>query len=248
MLMKNELTHSTQRSDLSTNVDVEEIKKFDALAREWRDPKGKFSSVLEFNRVRLEYITSQITKHFGNRRIRILDVGCGAGLLTQPLAEQGHDVLGIDASETNIRVANEHGKSLENLEYRHVLSTTLIDEPTRFDLVLNTEVLEHVPHPDRLLRECAGLIASDGMMILATINRTILSFVVAIVGAEYVIRALPIGTHKWRAFVTPKEIQDALTPLDLTIGKTQGMKYNPITHQWGFSNSSKVNFLVSVLK
>ncbi|MEZ9233080.1 bifunctional 2-polyprenyl-6-hydroxyphenol methylase/3-demethylubiquinol 3-O-methyltransferase UbiG [Vibrio amylolyticus] len=246
MLMKNELTASkTAHSD---NLDTDEVKKFDALANEWRNPNGKFSSVLAFNQVRLDYTKRQIEQHFGDRTIRILDVGCGAGLLTQPLAELGHTVLGIDASQTNIRVASQHGQSIENLQYRHVLSGTILNESQTFDLVLNTEVLEHVPDPALLLKECAMLIAPKGMMVLATLNRTFQSYLVGIIGAEYVIRALPVGTHQWRAFVTPKEIQRVLIPLGLEVGKTQGMAFNPLTKHWRFSKSDKVNYLVPVFK
>lgn len=242
MLYKDKLTNA------SNNLNASEIERFDALAYEWRNPNGAFANVLAFNEIRLKYIRSEILGHFGNKPISILDVGCGAGLLTQPLAEMGHEVVGIDASGVNIDVASHHGRFLKNLAYRHTLSNTLLNEEKRFDLVLNTEVVEHVPYPARLLAECGELVMPGGMMIVATLNRTWQSFVIGIIGAEYILRALPIGTHSWRAFVTPEEIKHALQTSSFSFGEPRGMRYNPICKRWRLTNSDKVNYLLTARK
>jgi 2-polyprenyl-6-hydroxyphenyl methylase/3-demethylubiquinone-9 3-methyltransferase len=245
MLLKNSLKKAQVTDQDSTNINQEEVAKFDALAEEWRNPKGKFSTVIAFNHERLRYVKQTIAERFGDQKITVLDVGCGAGLLTQPLAECGHSVIGIDASEVNIEVANRHGKGLDNLNYRHVLSRTLVQEGQRFDLVLNTEVLEHVPDPTQLLEECAQLVAPGGIMILATLNRTWQSYLVGIIGAEYILRALPKGTHDWHAFVTPQEIENTLTQQGFTMSQPVGMAFNPLTRQWRLCPSDKVNYLVT---
>jgi 2-polyprenyl-6-hydroxyphenyl methylase/3-demethylubiquinone-9 3-methyltransferase len=237
-----------QISQPHNNVDEKEIAKFTALAHDWRDPNGRFASVLAFNEIRLSYITSQLNRYFGGRKLSILDVGCGAGLLTQPLAELGHYVVGIDANATNIEVAKFHSRHLHNLSYRHELSHTLLQESQRFDLVLNTEVIEHVPNPAQLLEECGELVSAEGMMIVATLNRTLLSYLVGIVGAEYILKALPKGTHSWTSFVTPYEVQKALRSKGFTIGNAQGMTYNPLTKKWRLTHSDKVNYILPAFK
>ncbi|MCK6262134.1 bifunctional 2-polyprenyl-6-hydroxyphenol methylase/3-demethylubiquinol 3-O-methyltransferase UbiG [Vibrio sp. ZSDE26] len=251
MRLKNKLTY-TQDSN-GQNLRPEEVAKFDELAHEWRNPKGKFASVLAFNQVRLQYITTEITHQYGSKKIRILDVGCGAGLLTQPLAEAGHEVLGIDASQVNISVANHHGKHLPNLHYRHALSDALVADTrnnllTAFDLVINTEVLEHVPNPRLLLEECCALVAPLGILIIATLNRTWQSYLIGIIGAEYILRALPVGTHSWKSFVTPSEVEQAICPLGFKVNQIEGMRYNPLTQQWKFARSYDVNYLLSAVR
>jgi 2-polyprenyl-6-hydroxyphenyl methylase/3-demethylubiquinone-9 3-methyltransferase len=248
MLLKDTLTKpQTSNQDLP-NISDDEIAKFDALANEWRDPNGKFANVLAFNRARLSYVKQQISAHFGPKKISILDVGCGAGLLTQPLAEMGHSVVGIDASGVNIEVASRHAKGLENLQYRHVLSQSLLQETQRFDLVLNTEVLEHVPDPTKLLQECSQLVSPHGIMILATLNRTWQSYLIGIIGAEYILRALPKGTHDWRAFVKPKEIEHTLSQKGYTLSQAVGMSFNPLSNSWRLTKSDKVNYLLTAYR
>jgi len=234
--------------DHLSNIDKQQIKKFDALAHEWRNPDGKFATVMSFNQVRLSYIKSKITAHFGAKKLSILDVGCGAGLLTQPLAELGHQVLGIDASEFNVQVASRHGKHLDNLNYSHALSGSLVEDKRVFDLVLNTEVVEHVPEPQQLLAECGQLVRPGGMVITATLNRNLFSFLIGIVGAEYILKALPKGTHSWRAFVTPAEVKQALGHQEFLFGSTQGMSYNPLSRKWKLTNWDKVNYLLDAYK
>ncbi|WP_028108381.1 bifunctional 2-polyprenyl-6-hydroxyphenol methylase/3-demethylubiquinol 3-O-methyltransferase UbiG [Ferrimonas futtsuensis] len=243
MLSKDKLTGTPD------NLSSEEVRRFDALAEEWRKPDGAFHTVLEFNRVRLHHILNEIQRHFGDKPLSILDVGCGAGILTEPLARAGHQVLGIDASAVNIRVARQNGWELSaNLSYRHCLSQTLVEEGAGFDLVLNTEVVEHVPDPARLLKECGELVKPGGMMMVATLNRTWKSYLIGIIGAEYVLRALPKGTHSWRAFVTPDEVTHALSPLGFSCHSPKGMSYNPLSRRWRLCSSDKVNYLMSAIK
>ena len=230
------------------NLNPQETARFDALAHAWRDPNGAFATVLSFNEIRLTYIKAEMAKHFGCKTISIVDVGCGAGLLTQPLAEMGHQVLGIDASGVNIDVANHHGGAFSNLTYRHTLSEALLKEEQRFDLVLNTEVVEHVPDPAALLKECGELVSPGGMMIVATLNRTWQSYLIGIIAAEYLLRALPKGTHEWRAFVTPDEVKNALLSHEFVFGEAKGMTYNPLTKRWRLTNSDRVNYLLSAIK
>ncbi len=250
MLLKDKLSSPKNINCKEDNIDETEVAKFDALAHEWRNPNGKFANVLAFNQVRLRYVLEEIQHHFGDRKIRILDVGCGAGLLTQPLAEAGHHVLGIDASHVNVEVASKHGKALPNLRYRQALVETLIEErqhnvEMEYDLVLNTEVVEHVPDPNALLSDCADLVAANGIMVVATLNRTLMSFLVGIIGAEYILRALPIGTHYWPAFVTPEEIKTTLEPKGFCLNQSIGMAFNPFTKNWKFTSSDKVNYLIT---
>lgn len=243
MLSKDKLTGTPD------NLSPEEVRRFDALAQEWRKPDGAFHTVHEFNRVRLHHILNEIQRHFGDAPLSILDVGCGAGILTEPLARAGHQVLGIDASAVNIRVARQNGWELAaNLSYRHCLSQALLEEGASFDLVLNTEVVEHVPDPARLLRECGALVRPGGMMVVATLNRTWKSYLIGIIGAEYVLRALPKGTHSWSAFVTPSEVVDALSSQGFSCDPPAGMSYNPLTRRWRLGSSDKVNYLMSAFK
>ncbi|USD39501.1 bifunctional 2-polyprenyl-6-hydroxyphenol methylase/3-demethylubiquinol 3-O-methyltransferase UbiG [Ferrimonas sp. SCSIO 43195] len=245
--------------ELAANLSEREIEKFDALAEAWWDPDGPFKTVLAFNAVRLQYITDAIDAHLAdaaglgqtseNQPLTVLDVGCGAGLLAEPLARQGHRVTAIDASAHNIEVARRHARlSATQVDYRHCLTTALLQERQQYDVVLNTEVVEHVPDPQALLTECGQLLKPGGLLIVATLNRTIKSFFVAIIGAEYVLRALPRGTHDWRAFVSPTEIIQAIAPQGFEINDLTGMSYNPFSRRWRPSHSADVNYLLSARK
>ena len=214
MLTKDQLDDAVMASD---TVDPVEIARFTSLAKEWWNPNGKFRAIHKFNPVRRDYILNAISEHFGlklsGRRalvgLDILDVGCGAGLLCEPLAEQGAHVVGIDATARNADVARLH--ALEQalpIDYRHCLAEHVRETGERFDVVLNTEVIEHVANPEKLLADCAALVKPGGIMVVATLNRTLRSFVLAIVGAEYILRWLPRGTHDWRRFRRPKEISE----------------------------------------
>ncbi|SDJ72988.1 3-demethylubiquinone-9 3-methyltransferase [Ferrimonas sediminum] len=244
---------------LGANLSEQEIRKFDALAEAWWDPDGPFKTVLAFNAVRLQYIENTIDAHFSapigatdavsGQPLTVLDLGCGAGLLAEPLARRGHQVTAIDASAHNIEVARRHAhRSGTRVTYRHCLAGALLQERRQFDVVLNTEVVEHVPDPRALLTECAHLLKPGGLLIVATLNRTIKSYLVGIIGAEYVLRALPRGTHDWNAFVTPTEIIRAIAPLGFEINDLTGMSYNPFSRRWRLSHSADVNYLLSARK
>lgn len=248
----------SQRSEpvKKDNLSKDEIARFDAMAQEWWDPDGKFKTALAFNKARLEVMVAQLCQHFERESqadnclqgIRILDVGCGGGLVSETLAGYGAEVTGVDASAVSIEVAKRHaGQSGIEVTYRHGLSTDIANEDQQFDVVINAEVVEHVPDQPALIKECAGMVKPGGMLILATLNRTLKSFIIAIVGAEYVMRYLPIGTHDWRKFVRPGELErwsgDRLQKQFET-----GMRLNPFTGTWHTCNSTAVNYLQCYFK
>lgn len=238
-------------------TDPEEVARFNRLAEEWWDPKGKFRPIHKFNPVRRDYIISRVANHFGRRldrvdnlsRLSILDVGCGAGLLCEPLAMKGARVVGIDAAVRNIEVARWHAAQSEvSVDYRHCLAEQLVETDERFDVVLNTEVVEHVADVDRLLTDCAQLVKPGGLMIVGTLNRTVRSFVLAIVGAEYILRWLPKGTHDWRRFLQPKEISTPLHRYGLETQETVGVVYSPFSDEWRLSDNTSANYLLTAEK
>ncbi|RTR36886.1 bifunctional 2-polyprenyl-6-hydroxyphenol methylase/3-demethylubiquinol 3-O-methyltransferase UbiG [Shewanella canadensis] len=264
MLDKSRLSPSLN-SEKKSALDTErEIAKFDALANEWRDPKGRFKHVLAFNQTRLIAIEDAIAYHFERdlnqdvpfSDLSLLDIGCGAGLLCEPLAWQGARVSGIDASSHNIALARQHANSnLVTVDYRHCLAESLltaedkqINDIDQYDVVLNTEVIEHVDDQEALIQTCCQLLKPGGLLIMATLNRTIKSYLIGIIGAEYLMRYLPIGTHDWRFFVTPKEIDDMITPHGLRTVKAEGMSFNPLTKKWKVTNSTDVNYLLYAIK
>lgn len=234
----------------NVNYSQEEIARFDALAETWWDPKGKFKTALDFNKARLDVIESQIRSHFTCQEgltpfsnLSIIDIGSGGGLISEPLASKGATVTGIDASAASVQVAKRHAKqSNVDVEYRHQLSSEVVKEGRQFDVVINAEVVEHVPDQKQLINECASMVKPGGLLILATLNRTVKSFVIAIVGAEYVMRYLPIGTHDWRKFVTPKELISWVGE-DFKVQHQVGMKLNPFTSTWHTKSSLAVNYI-----
>jgi 2-polyprenyl-6-hydroxyphenyl methylase/3-demethylubiquinone-9 3-methyltransferase len=237
----------------STTVDPKEIARFNALAEEWWKPKGKFRNVHEFNDERRQFILKQMTTHFGITKndasflkgLNILDVGCGAGLISEPLAAAGAHVVGIDAAAKNIEIAKKHAAQFGHVvDYRHCLSEHVIQTKEKFDVVLNLEVIEHVADPERLMSDCCHLLKPEGIIIIATLNRTIKSFLFAIVGAEYIMRWLPIGTHDWKRFFCPQEIIDMLTPHGLSNCKATGLVYNPLFRRWRLTQNTSVNYLI----
>jgi 2-polyprenyl-6-hydroxyphenyl methylase/3-demethylubiquinone-9 3-methyltransferase len=250
MLSRDQLDQPVNQA---TTVDPNEIKKFNELAEEWWKPKGKFRIVHEFNDARRQFILKQVTAHFGVTKVgtsslnglNILDVGCGAGLISEPLAAAGAYVVGIDAASKNIEIAKKHAvQSGHHVDYRHCLSEHVLETGELFDVVLNLEVIEHVADPEQLMTDCCHLLNPGGVIIIATLNQTIKSFLFAIVGAEYIMRWLPIGTHDWRRFFCPQSIIDMLTPHGLSNCKTIGLVYNPLIRRWRLTQNTSINYLL----
>lgn len=244
------LDKSRLSEPVSQNKSDEEIARFDALAESWWDPDGKYQTALEFNQARVAEIIRVLARELDRPDDRdllsgkqILDVGSGGGLICEPLARHGGAVTGIDASATSVEVAKRHARSQNlDIEYQHMLAEDMAATQRQFDIVINAEVVEHVPDQAALIRQCAAMVKPGGLLFLATLNRTVKSFVVAIVGAEYVMRYLPIGTHDWRKFVKPAEL-DSWTGDGLTLCHETGMAMNPFTRNWRCTRSTAVNFL-----
>lgn len=235
-------------------VDPAEVDKFAAMAAEWWDPNGKFKPLHTFNPVRLAFIRERVLEHFGRdgaaqrpfEGLRVLDIGCGGGLLSEPMARLGAQVVGVDATEANVKVASVHAaeQGLE-IDYRHASVELLeeADEPA-FDLVLNMEVVEHVADVTSFMRACGRLVAPGGLMIVATINRTAKAFALAIVGAEYVMGWLPKGTHEFDKLVKPEEIRGPLTAEGLSVAAPLGVSYTPLLDRWSLSGDTAVNYMM----
>ncbi len=236
----------------SNNFSAAEIQRFDALAESWWDPNGHYKRVLDFNAMRWQRIKKQVEAHFALAgggsawsQLSVLDIGCGGGLLCEPFAVQGASVTGIDASQMSIEVAKAHAKkSSLDIDYRHCLSDELLQQPGRFDVVVNTEVIEHVPDQQALLAHCCQLLKPGGLLVLGTLNRTLKSYVFAIVGAEYVLKLLPKGTHDWRLFVKPAEMQSWLAKNGCASFATEGVAFNPFTGNWRNTADTSVNYLM----
>lgn len=241
-----------------STVDAAEIAKFEAMAAEWWDPNGKFKPLHMLNPCRLDYITGQIAQEFDRdltqdapfTGLRILDIGCGGGLLAEPMARLGADVVGADAAPRNIPVAKVHAEqSGLEIDYRHTTAEDMATAGEQFDAVLNMEVVEHVADPLTYLTACRQLLRPGGLHVCSTINRNAKSFAMAIVGAEYIMRWLPKGTHEWTKFITPEELyglmQDAgLNPID-----KKGFVFNPISWSWSLSDRDlSVNYVTASLK
>ena len=245
------------QAQLST-VDDHEVAKFEAMAAEWWDPNGKFKPLHMLNPCRLEYITRQIAGEFSLDRsaakpfagLRLLDIGCGGGLLSEPMARLGATVVGVDAAERNIPVAQAHAaQSGLDIDYRHNTAEALAAAGEQFDIVLNMEVVEHVADPLAYLTACAQLLKSGGLHICSTLNRNPKSFMMAIVGAEHVMRWLPKGTHEWSKFITPDELFDLLSKSGVTPVDRKGMVFNPITWSWSLSDRDlSVNYVTASVK
>ena len=239
-----------------TTINKEEIQKFSNLAEEWWDVNGKFKPLHMFNPIRIEYILEEITKHFRLDRkkkdllknLEILDIGCGGGLVSEPLARLGAKVTGIDASERNIKIASLHCKE-NNLKINYLnKSPEQLDEKEKFDIILNLEIVEHVNDVDLYLKSCHYLLKKNGLMFTATLNRTLTSYVKAIIGAEYILRWLPIGTHDWNKFIKPEEMQKKLSDINFLTNDIKGLEFNPISNKWKKSNNLSVNYIICSLK
>ncbi|MGR3461309.1 MAG: bifunctional 2-polyprenyl-6-hydroxyphenol methylase/3-demethylubiquinol 3-O-methyltransferase UbiG [Roseovarius sp.] len=241
-----------------STIDPAEVAKFEAMAAEWWDPNGKFKPLHMLNPCRLDYITAQIAAEFDRtltaerplEGLRLLDIGCGGGLLSEPMARLGADVVGADAAPRNIPVAQVHAdQSGLSIDYRHTTAEDMAAAGERFDVVLNMEVVEHVSDPLGYLTACHDLLRPGGLHICSTINRNPKSFAMAIVGAEYVMRWLPKGTHEWSKFITPDELFALLGQAGLDPVDRKGFVFNPVTWQWRLSDRDlSVNYVTSSLR
>jgi 2-polyprenyl-6-hydroxyphenyl methylase/3-demethylubiquinone-9 3-methyltransferase len=241
-----------------TSIDPAEVERFSAMAAEWWDPTGKFKPLHRFNPVRLAFIRDEAARRFGRdvkgarpfEGLRLLDIGCGGGLLCEPMTRLGFSVTGVDASERNIGVARTHAEQQGlAIDYRAGAAEALLAEgEPPFDVVLNMEVIEHVADPERFLRDCVKLLKPGGMMIVATLNRTLKAHALAVVGAEYVLRWLPPGTHDWKKFIKPVEILAFLKGEPVSIAGPFGVSYDPLTGQWAPSRDTQVNYMMTVDK
>ncbi len=240
-----------------STVDPAEIAKFEAMAAEWWDPTGKFKPLHMLNPCRLDYITAQIAAEFDRdlrepapfQGLRILDIGCGGGLLSEPMARLGADVVGADAAAGNIPVARIHAEqSGLTIDYRHTTAEALADSGEPFDVVLNMEVVEHVAAPLDYLTACRRLLKPGGLHLCSTINRNPKSFLVAIIGAEHVMRWLPKGTHEWAKFITPSELETLLEQAGLDVVDKKGFVFNPVAWSWRLSDRDlSVNYVTASL-
>jgi len=243
---------------LADTVDAGEVAKFEAMAAEWWDPQGKFKPLHLLNPCRLDYIVAQIAVEFDRdpaadrpfQGLRILDIGCGGGLLSEPMARLGADVVGADAAARNIPVARLHAEqSGLAIDYRHTTAEALAAQGERFDVVLNMEVIEHVADPPGFLVACHDLLKPGGMMICSTLNRTLRSFTMAIIGAEWVLRWLPRGTHDWNRFITPDELMDLLRKAGLDPVDAKGMVFDPLSWTWALSaRDLGVNYVTASIR
>ncbi|MHA6324486.1 bifunctional 2-polyprenyl-6-hydroxyphenol methylase/3-demethylubiquinol 3-O-methyltransferase UbiG [Roseivivax sp. CAU 1753] len=240
------------------SVDPAEVAKFEAMAAEWWDPKGKFQPLHEMNPCRLDYLTRQIAGEFDrdlNARapfsgLRILDIGCGGGLLAEPMARLGAEVTGIDAAGGNIPVARAHAaqEGLE-IDYRHTSAEALLAEGAHFDVVMSLEVVEHVADPRAFLRVCSDLARPGGLCLVSTLNRTAKSFAAAILGAEWIMRWLPKGTHDWSKFITPDELAAMIDTTDLEVVDRKGLVFDPLRWDWHISDRDlSVNYAMAAVK
>lgn len=236
-----------------STIDSAEVERFSAMAAEWWNPNGKFRPLHKFNPVRLQYIRDEVARQFGRdvnaakpfEGLRFLDIGCGGGLLCEPMRRLGADVVGADASATNIEVARIHAaQSGLEIDYRATPAEVLADAGEKFDVILNMEVVEHVSDVDLYLRRCAEMVKPGGLMFVATINRTMKAYALAIVGAEYVLRWLPKGTHSYEKLVRPVEIHEPLSAAGLIRRDVTGVFYNPLTDRWDRSRDTDVNYMV----
>ncbi len=242
----------------NSSIDQEEVDKFSRMSQEWWDLNGKLKTLHDINTVRLSYIRDQILKIFPKKNspvsilkgFNILDIGCGGGILSEPLCRLGANVTAIDASDQNIAIAKEHAK-LQGLDIKYICTTAeeLTKKKKKFDMVFCLEIIEHVANPSDFIDSCSTMLKPGGLLFISTINRTAKSYLQAIIGAEYVLRWLPIGTHSWEKFLKPSEIDESLRKNNMRIVDIKGMKYNPIKpEKWFLDNNIDVNYIMTSVK
>tara|TARA_B100000579_G_scaffold97656_1_gene77457 strand:+ start:161 stop:889 length:729 start_codon:yes stop_codon:yes gene_type:complete len=239
----------------NNTINKKEIEKFSKIAEEWWDPHGKFKPLHKFNPIRISYIKESIINSFKLKekvkplkKVKILDIGCGGGLLSEPMSRLGAEVMGIDASDKNIKIAKFHAKK-DNLNIKYLCaSPEKLNTSTKFDVILNMEIVEHVKDVDFFLQSCSKLLKKNGIMFVATINKTLKSYFFAIIGAEYILRWLPVGTHEWDKFVKPNELVKILKKYDLKLDSLDGMKFNLLNDEWKVSKDKSVNYIGRFIK
>lgn len=244
---------ATARQDGST-IDPAEVARFDAMARTWWDPKGPMAVLHKFNPVRLGFVRDLACERFARdpkglrplQGLGLVDIGCGGGVLSEPLSRLGAQVTGLDPAPTNVAVARAHAdKSGLAIDYREETIEALVASGARFDIVLAMEVVEHVADVEAFVAACCAAVKPGGLLVMATLNRTLKSYALAIVGAEYVLRWLPKGTHDWEKFVTPDELGAAIERNGLELGEGTGVVYNPLTGRWSAARDMDVNYMLS---
>ena len=238
------------------SVNFKEIEKFSKIADEWWDPNGKFKPLHKFNPIRISYIKEEIIKSFNInqknkvplKNIKVLDIGCGGGLLSEPMSRLGADVTGIDASDKNIKVAKIHAKKNKLKINYTCTSPEKLKSNSKYDVILNMEIVEHVEDLNFFLKSCSNLLKKNGIMFIATINKTLKSYAFAIVGAEYILRWLPIGTHDWEKFVKPENLIDILKKNKIKLDRLDGVKFNLLKNEWEINRDNSVNYIAKFKK
>lgn len=238
----------------SPSIDADEVAKFSRIASEWWDPKGKFKPLHKFNPVRLKFLRETLVSHFGLdgaaktplTGLKLLDIGCGGGLVSEPMARLGADVTGLDASPQNIKTAKVHAAEMGlTVDYRTGTAEALVASGEGpFDAVLNLEIIEHVTDPEAFLKDCVSLVKPGGIMVVATLNKTLKSLALAKVGAEYILRWLPPGTHDFSKFLSPDQISGWMSEAGMTPEAPVGVSFNPLMDRWSLSNDTDVNYMV----
>ena len=237
------------------SINKKEVEKFSRMAEEWWNPNGKFKPLHNFNPIRIKYIKDNIVKDFNIkslnkplRNIQILDIGCGGGLLSEPMCRLGANVVAIDASKKNIEVAKFHAKKNGlKIDYK-LASPETLKTKLKFDVILNMEIVEHVEDINFFIKESSKLLKKNGIMFIATLNKTLKSYAFAIIGAEYILKWLPIGTHDWEKFVKPYDLINISKKNNLTFKKLDGMKFNILDNSWKISNDTSVNYIIKFIK
>ena len=247
---------STKVTMKSRTINKQELKKFSQMAYDWWDPEGKFSPLHKFNPIRIKYIKDSTISHFNikNKKFNplknldILDIGCGGGLLSEPMRRLGANVTGIDASEKNINIAKIHSQK-NQLKIKYICaSPENFRSKNKYDLILNMEIVEHVEDVNFFIKKSADFLKPNGLMFVATLNKTLKSYIFAIIGAEYILRWLPIGTHDWNKFIEPRELVSYAKNNSLKLKRIDGMKFNPILNKWDISKDKTVNYISQFVK